>query len=246
MRNRKVIPKTTITDVLCQSRRRCCVCFGLKRDTNPKKGQIAHLDQNASNSAPENLVWLCMEHHDEYDSRTSQSKGLTLGEIKRYREELHLGIERQFTVMQVIEQEESTGFLWSSNISDIVREALGSKVMDKMIEYKGHRPFIGLCRLRIYKIGRQKPVVIVTQFPDNPGTSITNVAESLATHVYTTELKSPPEGMLWIEHYSALGHPKPEIYSQVSFRHECGEFTDPEWSELTAEEVKFLVRQIEI
>lgn len=32
---------------------------------------------------------MCLAHHDEYDSKTSQSKGLTMGEVRRYRDELH-------------------------------------------------------------------------------------------------------------------------------------------------------------
>lgn len=73
--------------VLC--RRRCCLCYGLSRDLNIKRGQIAHLDGDPTNNTPDNLSFLCMDHHDEYDARTSQSKGLTLREVKRFRKELH-------------------------------------------------------------------------------------------------------------------------------------------------------------
>jgi hypothetical protein len=37
----------------------------------------------------ENLVWLCLEHHDEFDSHTSQSKGLTPEEVRAYRDRLY-------------------------------------------------------------------------------------------------------------------------------------------------------------
>ena len=76
-----------------QSRRRCCVCFGLHRDDGVKKGQIGHLDGDPNNNEPDNLAWLCFDHHDEYDSRTSQSKGLTRAELQSYRTELidHFG-----------------------------------------------------------------------------------------------------------------------------------------------------------
>lgn len=75
-------------EVLKRSRRRCCVCYGLNRDTEIKKGQIAHLDQNRNNNNLDNLVFLCLDHHDEYDSKTSQSKGLRQKEIEGYRVEL--------------------------------------------------------------------------------------------------------------------------------------------------------------
>jgi hypothetical protein len=70
------------------SRRRCCVCFGLSNDTREKKGQVAHIDRDASNKARDNLVFLCFDHHDQYDSRTSQSKGLTMEEVSEYRAQL--------------------------------------------------------------------------------------------------------------------------------------------------------------
>ena len=70
------------------------MCFFLEGVTTPKSGQIAHLDQDPTNDEPENLAWLCLEHHDLYDSRTSQSKGLTFGEVRRYRDELHALIQR--------------------------------------------------------------------------------------------------------------------------------------------------------
>jgi hypothetical protein len=67
------------------SGRRCCLCFGLSGDFSQKRGQIAHLDKNPSNANPDNLVFLCLDHHDQYDSRTSQSKGITIHEIRYYR-----------------------------------------------------------------------------------------------------------------------------------------------------------------
>lgn len=87
------VPDSTQAEVLVQSRRRCCVCFGLNRDESVKKGQIAHLDGNRNNNVLENLAFLCFDHHDEFDSRTSQSKGLTRQEISTYRDELlyHFG-----------------------------------------------------------------------------------------------------------------------------------------------------------
>lgn len=89
MGTRKKLPDIVQTNVLVQSRRRCCICFGLQRDESVKKGQIAHLDSNRNNNEPDNLVFLCFDHHEEYDSTTNQSKGLTLSEVQNYREELY-------------------------------------------------------------------------------------------------------------------------------------------------------------
>lgn len=89
MSSRTKVPDSTQAEVLVQSRRRCCVCFGLSRDSSVKKGQIAHLDGNRNNNSSKNLAFLCFDHHDEFDSRTSQSKGLQRVEIETYREELY-------------------------------------------------------------------------------------------------------------------------------------------------------------
>lgn len=94
---RKPIPKDALTSVLVSSRRRCCICFGLDRDTRLAAGQIAHLDGDRDNNYEDNLAFLCLQHHDEYDSRTSQRKGLTIEEVKRYRAELFATINKAFT-----------------------------------------------------------------------------------------------------------------------------------------------------
>lgn len=93
MRRRKKIPADIETEALVKSGRRCCFCFGLNGDYTLKKGQITHLDHNSANFALENLAWMCMNHHDEYDSKTSQSKGMTLSEAKRYRELLYRRVQ---------------------------------------------------------------------------------------------------------------------------------------------------------
>ena len=91
---RKTLPKVVEEDVLVMSRRRCAVCYGLNRDTTLKQGQIAHLDGESSNNDLDNLAYLCLDHHDQYDGRTSQSKGMTLHEVRRYRQELHEAVDR--------------------------------------------------------------------------------------------------------------------------------------------------------
>lgn len=89
MAKRKRVPSEIETELLIRSRRRCCICFGLHQDLDVKKGQIAHLDHNPSNNKFDNLAWLCHDHHDEYDSTTRQSKGLTIQEMKKYSDSLY-------------------------------------------------------------------------------------------------------------------------------------------------------------
>lgn len=89
MAPRKKTPERTEADVLVASRRRCALCFGLYGDLDQKRGQIAHVDRDPANASFENLAFLCLPHHDEYDSRTSQSKRFTPEELIEYRRQLY-------------------------------------------------------------------------------------------------------------------------------------------------------------
>lgn len=85
---RRASPRQTVTEILVRSRRRCCLCACLENDFSVKPVQIAHIDHNPSNSNPTNLIPLCVPHHDDYDSKRSQTKGITAGEIRHYQSEL--------------------------------------------------------------------------------------------------------------------------------------------------------------
>lgn len=83
-RARKKLKVDTTTQVLVRSARRCPLCFALDGDSRQKQGQIAHLDKNSDNNDLTNLQFLCLPHHDQYDSTTSQSKGFTKAEVRSY------------------------------------------------------------------------------------------------------------------------------------------------------------------
>lgn len=91
--SRKKIPTEIQTQVLIQCRRRCCICYGLEKDYRIKKGQIAHINNNKNDNRLDNLAFLCLPHHDEYDSITSQSKNLTKNEVREFRKELQNEID---------------------------------------------------------------------------------------------------------------------------------------------------------
>lgn len=93
---RKPIAQFVVDRVLLESRRRCCICFGLDRVTSLASGQIAHLDKNSANPAYDNLAFLCLRHHDEYDSTSSQRKNFTAGEVKQFRTELLQTLQQAF------------------------------------------------------------------------------------------------------------------------------------------------------
>ena len=95
-------------------------------------------------------------------------------------------------------------------------------------------------------------LVIATEASDNPGTSITNMAEHLATRV-CYHFSLDPEAMIWIEHYPERGHeylhrPIAESWDLVNF--DRGVETDgttrflhPKWKHLEFETVEALKAQ---
>lgn len=89
---RKATPKDNETEVLTKSRRRCALCYYLKGDLEEQLGQIAHLDDDRTNYAIDNLAFLCMPHHSVYDGTNSQHKNYTLEEAKFARDDLHKAI----------------------------------------------------------------------------------------------------------------------------------------------------------
>lgn len=94
---RKKIPLNVETSVLTKSRRRCCLCVHVDGDWNAKLGQIAHLDQDPSNNAVDNLAFLCLKHHSTYDSKASQHKNFTEAEVKHWRDELCRALTKLLT-----------------------------------------------------------------------------------------------------------------------------------------------------
>lgn len=100
---RKRTPAQDETTVLEKSARRCALCFYLVGDLTEKHGQIAHIDKNSSNSSEKNLVFLCIEHHSLYDSKTSQHKNYTEGELRRAKTALEGAIraKRHFNQSQL-------------------------------------------------------------------------------------------------------------------------------------------------
>ncbi|MCY4585449.1 MAG: hypothetical protein OXB98_05360 [Bryobacterales bacterium] len=89
---RKKLASAVQSAVLTKSARRCALCFHLNGTLAEKMGQIAHVDKNRSNDAEGNLVFLCMDHHTFYDSKTSQHKNFTPQEVRAARASLYAAI----------------------------------------------------------------------------------------------------------------------------------------------------------
>jgi hypothetical protein len=99
--HRIAVPQKVQLEVLSLSARRCALCFGIDGDFTEKAGQIAHLDQNRQNNDASNLAFLCLRHHDEFDSTRSQSKGYLMTEVVRYRSDLHSAVHARLRQAEI-------------------------------------------------------------------------------------------------------------------------------------------------
>ena len=98
--SRNTIPDDVQNSILTKSRRRCCLCFWLDGRDEVQKGQIAHLDQNNKNPDEDNLVFLCFDHHDDYDGIPRLAKGLRETEVRHWRDELYREMEYRFRTVR--------------------------------------------------------------------------------------------------------------------------------------------------
>jgi hypothetical protein len=88
------------------------------------------------------------------------------------------------------------------------------KTHDYIHYYRGYWSEGGKCRIRIYRLHGDEPVVICSQLTENKNTSVTNMAEYLAAEMI--EEHRLPTPLIWIEHYPEhIG--KLEKYSLVTF-----------------------------
>jgi hypothetical protein len=125
------------------------------------------------------------------------------------------------------------------------------KTHDYIHHYRGYWSEGGRCRIRIYREDGRAPVVICSQLPDNPNTSITNMVEYVAAEVI--EGHTLPKPLTWIEHYpeheGGIGEYSLVRFSSCELEEVClggvwrFRIGSPAWSSLGAKEVSSLVRE---
>ncbi len=112
-----------------------------------------------------------------------------------------------------------------------------------LYHYRGFHGHRSKCDLEIVRSSSKTPLVICTELPDNPGTSVTNLAATLATRICEENETIDPGALLWVEHYppsaySRGGELMPESWAQVIFTERDGTtFRGPTWYHLTPEEM---------
>ena len=125
--------------------------------------------------------------------------------------------------------------------------------LDECYEYVSYANCPSRCHLRVYQPEQEDsgiPVVIATQYRDNPGTSITNAAEDIASAVWN-RLGCPPT-MVWLENYEHAGLERNSLarmkseFDRVEFDFVPGpdlKLANPRWKAVSREEVETLVGQ---
>ena len=109
--------------------------------------------------------------------------------------------------------------------------------------FKGYWDCESRCGLQFFTGPTGESVVVATELIDNLGTSITNMAERLATRV-CRDFNIDPERLLWIENYADLvdgpAERTPQSFDLVTFEWHGGTFSNPRWRHMSYAEVRFL------
>lgn len=100
---RVAIPEEVADVVLKKCRRVCCMCYGLEGDRHKKKGQLAHLKRHAKTKvSEEDVAFLCLECHAEYDNKDNRTRAYTPNEIRHYQDLLYKELGCNQVTWQVV------------------------------------------------------------------------------------------------------------------------------------------------
>lgn len=253
MNDRRPVPRSVEKEILLASRRRCCLCVFLNQRDEVRRGQIAHLSRDPRDSRVENLVWLCLEHHDEYDGRTSQSKGLTPDEVRAYRDKLYAryAAEANQTAPNdtlSMEAAELPPFPPNSEYETLrerFRQELGFTAtpwryplwqvanQPDFFAYKASNRADGVCLIERIDLPDGRVVVACIETTGNPGLSITNAVEELCFQV-CERFEIPADRLVWLEHYD---YDERGEWNMVTFGQMPPQrpFANPKWITMTPE-----------
>ncbi len=236
--------------VAMASRRRCCLCVYLDNLDEVRHGQIAHLNRDRSDARYENLVFLCLQHHDQYDSRPRQSKGLMEGEVRRYRDLLYAKYPKLgATALKRARrsQQDQVDALPDTSQYQKVRRRHRKKLgflirpwryplwceanQPEYFAFKAGNGSDGICLVERVDLPDGRVAIICIQTAGNPGNSITNCVEEICFQV-CERFEIPAEKLIWLEHYDDDSFVE---WNLVTFaRHPPDHpFEEPRWTTMT-------------
>jgi hypothetical protein len=192
-----------------------------------------------------------LEHHDEYDGKTSQSKGITPGEVRAYRDQLYTqndpqGKWKAQSDVQLVTSGDSSR-TEPLSAYDTVRETFPDDLgftttpwhtpvwlvanQPEFFAYKAGNRCDGVCLVERINLPDGRIVIACIETAGNPGQSITNCVEELCFQV-CERFKVPPDQLVWLEHYD---FDRWDDWSMVTFEQKPphGPFADPKWIDMT-------------
>jgi hypothetical protein len=194
-------------------------------------------------------VFLCLEHHDEYDSQSRQSKGLLLEEVREYRDKLYSQNRNTAAIAKHATMTEDAGLepLPNSPQYEILRKHFPrkfersdapwrfplSQVADEpeLFAYKTPNGIDGVCLIERIDTPDGRIVIVCIGITGNPGNSITNSIETLCLQV-CERFQIPSDKLVWIEHYDFF---EPQEWNLVIFGKmpPKNTFEEPTWTPIT-------------
>ncbi|MGB6876298.1 MAG: hypothetical protein WBD87_09725 [Candidatus Acidiferrales bacterium] len=197
-------------------------------------------------------MYLCLEHHSEYDGKTSQSKNYTPDEIRQYRNRLYeiYNPDGKWRVQTDSPESPQANGQRSEGPSDyeIVRDAHKELAFTRepwrfplwlvanqsdLFAYKAGNRADGICLIERVNLPDGRIVIACIQPISNPGNSITNCVEELCFQVCERFL-IPANRLVWLENYEEFD---PEEWNIVTFKRvpPKGPFEEPAWTQVTSQ-----------
>lgn len=119
-----------------------------------------------------------------------------------------------------------------------------SEFMERLYEFKGKWDVPSICGIRVVK-GKSRHIVIATELYDkNPGTSVADFSAGLAG-LLCRERGLDPAKLVFIEYCPDRGSKLKnyrETFHRVAMTWEDGKFSNPDWHELSADQVRALLK----
>ena len=126
--------------------------------------------------------------------------------------------------------------------SRLMKSRLGGVV--ERVNYRGYFRYDAHCYVEIRR-GPEHSLLMITEAPDNQGTSVTNCAEGLAS-MLMHQYKLDPARTTYLERYLYDGAGEPELIDSVAFQwNKDNRASQPVWRRLSSKELEALLSLVQ-